>query len=196
MPDDAWAHWTQGRGEKSVSFRDVILEGIDQIRKSQEAVENIRKRCEDVSREDQGQREVVQSLKHKIEIQLPSGDWAAACQRVGPIDDNPVRPGQLLAALIFESKSWKQDGDGDAEFNAGWNEDSLASSLGSLTSTTAGLSLERGVKHLALLVVRVSSFGQNRGKATVRDYSPVKSRVSGVFTQLQCPFTTTVPQFS
>ena len=157
MPDDAWAHWTQGRGEKSV--RDVILEGIDQIRKSPEAVKNIRKRCEGVSREDQGEHEIVQSLKHKIEIQLPSGDWAAACQRVGPIDDNPVRPGQLLAALIFESKSWKQDGDGDAEFNAGWNEDSLASSLGSLTSTTAGLSLERGEKNLARMVAWAAVFG-------------------------------------
>ena len=167
MPDDAWAHWTQGRGEKSVSVRDVILEGIDQIRKSPEAVKNIRKRCEGVSREDQGKHEeVVQSLKHKIKIQLPSGDWAAACQRVGPIDeggegDNPVRPGQLLAALIFESKSWKQDGDGDgdAEFNAGWNEDSLASSLGSLTSTTAGLSLERGEKNLARMVAWAAVFG-------------------------------------
>ena len=85
MPDDAWAHWTQGRGEKSV--RDVILEGIDQIRKSPEAVKNIRKRCEGGSQEDQGEHEVGQALKHKIEIQLPAGGWAAACQRVGPIDD-------------------------------------------------------------------------------------------------------------
>ena len=155
MPDDAWAHWTQGRGEKSVSVRDVILEGIDQIRKSPEAVKNIRKRCEGVSREDQGKHEeVVQSLKHKIKIQLPSGDWAAACQRVGPIDeggegDNPVRPGQLLAALIFESKSWKQDGEADAELNAGWNENSLASS----TSTTAGLSLGRQETIIAWIVI-------------------------------------------
>ena len=155
MPDDAWAHWTQGRGEKSV--RDVILEGIDQTRKSPEAVKNIRKRCEGVSQEDQGEHEVGQSLKHKIEIQLPAGDWAVACQRVGTIDDNPVRPGQLLAALIFESKSWKQDG--DAEFNAGWNENSLASSLGSLTSTTAGLSLEREEKNLARMVAWAAVFG-------------------------------------
>ena len=157
MPDDAWAHWTQGRGEKSV--RDVILEGIDQIRKSPEAVKNIRKRCEGGSQEDQGEHEVVQALKHKIEIQLPAGGWAAACQRVGPIDDNPVRPGQLLAALIFESKSWKQDGDAAAEFNSGWNEYSLASSLGSLTSTTAGLSLEREEKNLARMVAWAAVFG-------------------------------------
>ena len=157
MPDDAWAHWAQGRGEKSV--RDVILEGIDQIRKSPEAVKNIRKSREGVSREDQGEHEVVQSLKHKIEIQLPASDWAAACQRVGPIDDNPVRPAQLLAALIFESKSWKQDGDADAEFTAGWNEDSLASSLGSLTSTTAGLSLEGEEKCLARMVALAAVFG-------------------------------------
>ena len=151
LPDDAWAHWTQGRGEKSV--REVILEGIDQIRKSPEAVKNIRKRCGGDSPEDPSEHEVGQSLKHKIKIELPSGDWAAACQRVGPIDDNPVRTGQLLAALIFESKSWKQDGEADAEFNAGWNEDSLASSLGSLTSTTAGLSLGRQETIIAWIVV-------------------------------------------
>ena len=149
MSDDAWAHWTQGRGEKSVSVRDVILEGIDQIRKSPEAVKNIRKRCEGDSPEDPSEHEVGQSLKHKIKIELPSGDWAAACQRVGPINDNPVRTGQLLAALICESKSWKQDGEADAEFNAGWNEDSLAAS----TSTTAGLSLGRQATIIAWSVL-------------------------------------------
>ena len=150
MSDDAWAHWTQGRGEKSVSVRDVILEGIDQIRKSPEAVKNIRKRCEGDSPEDPSEHEVGQALKHKIKIELPSGAWAAACQRVGPINDNPVRTGQLLKALIFESKSWKQDGEANAEFNAGWNEDSL---LASSTSTTAGLSLGRQETIMAWFVV-------------------------------------------
>ena len=154
MPDDAWAHWAQGRGEKSV--RDVILEGIDQIRKSPEAV---RERCEALDQEDQGEHEVGQPLKHKIKIELPSGDWAAACQRIGSINGNPVRSGQLLAALIFESKSWKQDGNAPAEFNAGWNEDSLASSLGSLTSTTAGLSLGRQEKIIAWIVAGAAIVG-------------------------------------
>ena len=69
MPDDAWAHWTQGRGEKSV--RDVILEGIDQIRKSSEAVKNIRKCCEGVSQEDQGEHEVGQSSNTKSKFNYP-----------------------------------------------------------------------------------------------------------------------------
>ena len=150
MPDDAWAHWTQGRGEKSV--RDVILEGIDQIRKSPEAVKNIRKCCEGVSQEDQGEHEVGQSLKHKIEIQLPSGAWGEACQKVGLINGNPVRTAHLLAALILESKSWKQDRDDAAEFNAGWNKHALDSSLRSLTSTTMGLRLGKEAKIIAWIV--------------------------------------------
>ena len=85
----------------------------------------------------------------KSKLNYPPVTGQAACQRVGPIDDNPVRTDQLLAALIFESKSWKQDGEANAEFNAGWNEDSLASS----TSTTAGLSLGRQETIMARIVV-------------------------------------------
>ena len=147
MPDDAWAHWAQGRGEKSV--RDVILEGIDQIRKNPEAVI---KRCKDVAQEAQGEQEASQSPKHKIKIQLPAGDWAEACQRVGRINGNSVRTGQLLAALILESKSWQQHGNAEAEEDAGWNEDSLIFSLASLTVTTTGLSLGREEKIIAWIV--------------------------------------------
>ena len=141
----------QGRGKKPA--RDVILEEIDQIRKNPEAVKNIRKRCEEVAQEAQGKHEVGQSPKHKSEIQLPAGDWGEACQRVGRIDGNPVRTGQLLAALILESESWQQVGNAGGEFNAGWNEDSLISSLTSLTATTAGLSLGRQEKIIAWIVV-------------------------------------------
>ena len=150
MPDNAWSHWVQGRGKKPA--RDVILEGIDQIRKNPEAVKNIRKRCEEVAQEAQGEHEVGQSPKRKIEIQLPAGDWGEACQRVGRIDGNPVRTGQLLAALILASESWQQVGNADGEFNAGWSKDSL-SSLTSLTATTAGLSLGRQEKIIAWIVV-------------------------------------------
>ena len=156
MPDDAWAHWTQGRGEKSV--RDVILEGIDQIRKSPEAVKNIRKCCEGVSQEDQGEHEVGQSLKHKIEIQLPSGAWGEACQLVGS-PGNPVCTSHLLAAVIHESESWQQVGNDDAEFSSGWHLVDLDSSLSSLTTTTAGFSLGREEKNLARMGAWAAVFG-------------------------------------
>ena len=142
MADDAWLHWAQGRGEKSV--RDVILEEIDQIRKS---TQDEIKRWAAVAPEDLGEHDVGRATQHKIEIQLPAGDWAEACQRVGSVSTS-----QLLAALILESKSWRQVGNADTEHNAGWNQDSLVSSLGSLTATTAGLSLGRDEKILALMV--------------------------------------------
>ena len=149
MPDEAWVHWAQGRGKKSVT--DVILEGINQIRKSPEA---IKERCEILAREALGEHEVGQPPEHKIEIRLPAGDWAEACQQVGP-----VRTRQLLAALILESKSWRQVGNADAEFNAGWNEDSLVSSLGSLTTTMASFTLGRDEKILALVVAGAAVVG-------------------------------------
>ena len=142
MPDDAWVHWAQGRGEKSI--RDVILEGIDQIRKSSEAV---KKRCEAVVRRGQDKHEVSQCTQHEIKIQLPACDWTQACQRVGRVGTR-----QLLAALILESKSWQQVGNADAEFSTGWTEDALISSLDSLTATTAELRLGREEKILARMI--------------------------------------------
>ena len=109
MPDDAWVHWAQGLGEKSV--RDVILEGIDQIRKSPEAV---RERCKAVVQEAPREHEVGQLLKHEIKIELPASDWVEASQRVGPVSTE-----QLLRALILESESWQQVGNAESEFYAG-----------------------------------------------------------------------------
>ena len=151
MPDVAWDHWAQGRCDRTV--RDVILDGLDQIHKRTEAVKKIRMCCEAVALDmkDQGGSE-VNSTKNKIEIQLPSAVWGKACQRVGRINDNPVRTRQLLAALILESESWKQSEDADTNWDAGWNEYSLISSLESLTTTTGGLSLGRDEKRLARIV--------------------------------------------
>ena len=95
MSDDAWVHWAQGRGKKSV--RDVILEEIDQIRKSPEAVKAVKERCEAISPEDP--HEVDQRPKHEIKIELPAGDWTEANQRVGR-----VRTSRLLGALILERR--------------------------------------------------------------------------------------------
>ena len=129
MSDDAWVHWAQGLGETSV--RDVILERIDQIRKNPEVLEVVRGRCEAFAQGVAGEH--GQPPKHKITIQLPAVDWAVACQRVGRF-----RPSRILAALIRESASWQQVGNDDNEFNAGYNEDSLVSSLGSLTCHNGG----------------------------------------------------------
>ena len=149
MPDDAWVHWAQGRGEKSV--RDVFLEGIDQIRKSPEAV---RERCEAIGQEAPRDREVEQLPKHEIRIELPAGDWAGASRRVGP-----VSTGQLLGALILESESWQQIGNADSEFGAGWYQVGLDSSLHSLTATTAGLSLGRKETILAGIIAGAAIVG-------------------------------------
>ena len=161
MPDDEWTHWVQGRGKKSV--REVILEGIDEIRKNPEAV---RKRCKDVPQKDKGEQEADQSPKHKIEIQLPSSDWGEACQRVGRIGCNSVRTGQLLAALILESESWKQSGNAAAEFDAGWNEDSLVVSFTSLAPRTEGLSLGSDERTWARMVAWAAVVGATAAVAS------------------------------
>ena len=150
MSDDAWVHWAQGLGETSV--RDVILERIDQIRKNSEVLEVVRGRCEAFAQEVP--REHGQPSKHEIKIQLPAVDWAVACQRIGR-----SRPSRILAALIRESASWQQVGNDDNEFNAGYNEDSLVSSLCSLTATTAGLSLGSEEKILARIVACAAVVG-------------------------------------
>ena len=142
MPEDAWLHWAQGRGNRPI--RDVILEEIDQIRKNPEAV---RARCKAIGQEAQPAREVEQVRQHEIRIELPSGVWSAACRQV-----RPVSTGQLLGALILGSQSWRQDGDGDSEFSGGWYGVDLDASLHSLTATTAGLKLARGDRILARTV--------------------------------------------
>ena len=147
MPDAAWVHWARGRGEKSV--RDVVLEGVDQLHRNPDAVREL---CEAIAQETPHEHEV--GPKHEIRIQLPASDWAEAIQRVGS-----VSTGQLLGALILESESWRQGGHADSEFNAGWHELDLVSSLGSLTATTAGLSLGRDEKILARMVAWAAIVG-------------------------------------
>ena len=148
MSDAAYVHWARGRGEKSV--RDVVLEGIDQLRRDPEAV---RERCEAIAQEaPHGEDEVAP--KHEIRIELPGSDWAEAMERVGSVGTE-----QLLGALILESASWRQDGNADSELNAGWHEHDLVSSLSSLTATTAGLSLGREEKILARTVAWAAIVG-------------------------------------
>ena len=150
MLDDAWVHWAQGRGQKSV--RDVIREGIYQIRKNPEAV---RERCEAIAQVAPRDHEDGQLSKHEIRIELPADDWAEASQRVGR-----VSTAQLLGALILESESWRQVGNADSEFNGGWHQLDLVSSLGSLTATTtAGFSLGREEKILARIVAGAATIG-------------------------------------
>lgn len=91
---------------------------------------------------------------NRIEIQLPSAHWTEACQRVGYLGDNPVRPRQLLAAVILDSESWKQSGTVTTEFSAGWSEYSLISSVdlsAELTHTKA-ISLGKQEKLIAWIV--------------------------------------------
>ena len=155
MLDKAWSHWVQGLGKKPI--RDVLLAELDQVRESPEAVKKIRERCEAVAQElnTQDTQSAEQPI-HEIEIQLPSDDWREACQRVGLIDGDPVRTDHLLAALIFESKSWKQDGNAVDEFNAGWYQESLTSSL---TATNARLSLGQQERIIAWTVAAAAAVG-------------------------------------
>ena len=150
MPDAAWVHWARGRGEKSV--RDVVLEGIDQLRRNPEAV---RERCEAIAQETPpGEHEDGRLPKHEIRIELPACDWAEASQRIGP-----VGTAQLLGALILESESWRQVGNADSEFSGGWHQLDLVSSLGSLTATTAALNLGREEKILARIIAGAAIVG-------------------------------------
>ena len=84
MGDKAWSHWVQGRGNKP--NRDVILEGLDQIRKSREAAKNMKERCKAIVQDTQS----AEPPEHDIKIQLPAADWGEARQDVGSIDGDPV----------------------------------------------------------------------------------------------------------
>ena len=139
MGDRSWSHWAQGRGGKTE--KTVVLEQLEKLRKNSEALRCVQLRCAQLRRsvlESPGQDKQKDNLRNEIEIQIPSADWGEACQRVGMIedgiDDGPVRPSELLAAIILESESWKRSG--DAEFDAGWNEVSLSSSVALSTKLT------------------------------------------------------------
>ena len=158
MDDESWSHWAQGLGKQTV--RDVVLEGIRKIRKNQKEAEKINLCCKSISMEEQESSGAdTKKLFYGMEIQLPAADWTETCQLVGTPGGHPVRSRQLLAAVILKSESWKQSGTATTEFSAGWSTDSLISSLGSLTSTTAGLSLKREEKNLARMVAWAAVFG-------------------------------------
>ena len=130
MDDESWSHWAQGRGKETASF--VVLEGLCAIRENQDALEKIRSTARSLS---YNFHDPPRDPPHTIENQLPAADWGEACQRVGE-PGNPVRPSQLLAAVILESKSWKQVGNAVAEKDAGWNRNSLISSVDLSTKLT------------------------------------------------------------
>ena len=153
MDDESWSHWAQGRGKQTASA--VVLEGLHEIQKNPEAVKEIRLCCEHIRREEQESSDRDTRKPHKIEIQLPAADLGEACQLVGKLDgSDPVRPSQLLAAVILESKSWKQSDNDGGTFDSGFNEDSLISSIASSTELThaKGISLGKQEKVIAWIV--------------------------------------------
>ena len=161
MKDQAWNHWVQGLGKKPV--RDEVLEGLDQICISREDAKKINDRCREVAKEDEDENEPGQSPKHQIEIQLPFGDWGEACKQVGLHGHDSVRTGHLLAALIIESKSWKQVGNDEAEYTSGFYQDSLAFLL---ATKSAGLSLGSQERLIAWIVAAAAVVGALTGLAS------------------------------
>ena len=152
MDDESWSHWAQGRGKQTASS--VVLEGLQTILEKQDALEKIRSCITDTvipERESSGLP--PQKQPHTIEIQLPSSDFGEVCQRVGE-PGNPVHPAHLLAAIILKSKSWKQHGNDEAEFDAGRNLDSLIYSIALSTELThtKQISLGKQEKIMALIV--------------------------------------------
>ena len=142
MDDKSWGHWAQGRGRKTVHA--VILEGVKEIQTSQEARRRIKLQCMRppavlLAPPEQG----GESRKHKVEIQLPAGDWGEACQLVGE-SGGPVSTGELIAALILESESWKQCGVDNAEYLSGYLENGLIASIKSSTELTSTRKLRLG----------------------------------------------------
>ena len=156
MDDESWSHWAQGRGKQTVSA--VILEELHAIQKDQAVLENIRscitKKVIPEEQESSGP-DTQDPHRIKVEIKLLAADWGEACQRVGkPNGDDPVRPSQLLVAMILESESWKQSTNGDGMFDSGWNLNSLISSvtLSAELTHTKGINLAKQEKIMALIV--------------------------------------------
>lgn len=130
MDDEAWSHWTQGRGRKTVS--DVIREGIDKLRRSGEVRVRAQKLCANLEQSSNRNTVGKVSGKHSIAVELSAADWGEACQLAGE-PGSPVSPGAVLAAIVLESESWKQDGNLEAEKHSGW----VASNLIIATTTAA-----------------------------------------------------------
>ena len=171
MDDASWSHWAQGRGKQTVSS--VVIEGLREIRNKQDALERIRSCITDkVIPEQESSGRPSPNSPHTIELQLSSADWGETCQRVGE-PGKPVLPAQLLAAVILESKSWKQDGNDEAEFDAGANLDSLICSIAVSTELThtKKISLAKQEKVMAWTVAAataISAFAAVVGLFVIR----------------------------
>ena len=131
MDDEAWSHWAQGRGREAVS--DVIREGVDEIRRSGEARQRAQTLCANLERSSDRNSVATDRGKHSIAVELSAADWGEACQLAGK-PGSPVSPGAVLAAIILESESWKQDGNLEAEKHSGWATKNLI-----IATTTAAL---------------------------------------------------------
>ena len=137
MDDESLSHWARGRGQQTA--RAVVLEGLHAIQENQDALESIRS-CitKEVIPEEKesSDQDTQRDQSHSIAIQLPAADWGEAFQRVGNPGDNPVHQRHLLKAVILKSKSWKQCGNKYGSFGAGWNLNSLISSIDLSTELT------------------------------------------------------------
>lgn len=168
MDERSWNHWAVGRGDRTVS--DVILDGIRAIRKRQDALERIRNRITNQVIPEERESTGVDSgdlPRIAVKLNLPAAEWGAACRRVAkPDGEEPVRPTQLLAAIILESESWKQGDRGSSD--SGWHRESLISSLALSTELTniQSINLEREEKWLARLLVVAAAIGTLAGIAS------------------------------
>ena len=157
MDDESWSHWAKGRGKQTV--QGVVLEGIKKIRKDPKERQKIKDCCESI-REDRDREAPIVTPKHKepkhnVEIPLPAAIWGEACRCVGQemIPGNPLKPAELLAAVIIESSSWQQIGNDTDELLSGWLQFSLVSSLDISTELTHdGLSFGKQEKIIAWIL--------------------------------------------
>ena len=155
MDDESWSHWAKGRGKQTV--KGIVFEALKEVRIKPQARKRIKDRCESI-REDRESRRLAPEPtepKHKVVIQLPAAIWGEACRCVGQemIPGNPVKPGELLAAVIIESSSWQQIGNETDELLSGWLQNSLISSLNVSTELThKGLSFGKHEKVIAWIV--------------------------------------------
>ena len=161
MDDESWSHWVQGLGKKTVC--DAFLEGLHAIRKSSEVRKNIRIWCQHRREYPEpigSDTEAAGRPRRKIEIQVPADHWNEACQRIGRIDCEPIRTGELLAAMIVESESWKQCGDAAGEFGSGWHlEEVISSTASAELAHSQRFSLETQERVIAWIVAAAAIAG-------------------------------------
>ena len=110
MDGESWSHWAKGRCEQTATA--VILEGFKAIRESQAKREKIKERIELIREtrtlpsSSEGLGRDSEEPNFKVKIQLPAAVWGDAYCRISQ-EMTPgilVRPGDMLAAIIVESK--------------------------------------------------------------------------------------------